>query len=298
MRFSAYISLAFAALASAKALKRQSVDGHLIEACYPGASEASNSGNFSSLDLTAPCNAVENLTYACTVGSLTRPNLDAQGDTIEFSNTTQRDCICSSQFWSVVQGCQDCLKAHGASAQVAGGSAGDGGDDAGILLSPSDLASASASYCAASSTPTADLFAFLESLGPSPVPDSSSLSTTVSASDSSATSSTFSDPLGETATAVSLYYTPAVTGTAIVSVPEDGITPTTSGQSFSQSLVTDSAGVIVAAIATTTTATTETSTTPSDTTASATTPISEALVTWIPQPLIGVVALAGAVALL
>lgn len=105
------------------------------------------------------------------------------------SNSTQRLCVCQSQFWSLLNGCLACYVAHGAGPNNGLGS-----------VSKSSLSSLSSAYCAASATPSQGLFEVVYSLAPT------------NAVAPSATSS-YSDPMGSK-TEVSYYYTPSVTGTA------------------------------------------------------------------------------------
>jgi len=185
---------------------------YLSDVCLP-----TNSTGYP--DFNAPCNAMIAIQYQCTYGaaaglelinelfgsavapntnSSCPPDLPAAQD-----NSTQRACVCSSQFFNQVTGCVDCQVGHGDSSVKA--------------ISPSYISSVSAAYCAASSTPTAGLGDYLAGL----------IAPTGS---SSAASSSFTDPIGNK-TAVSYYYTAPVTGTAGYLVPSStGGASTSNGQ--------------------------------------------------------------------
>ena len=154
-------------------------------------------------DLSFPCNAVELITFECMFGPVDglraykkwntansvqhmKPKLVGQ------SPNLQRICACESQFFDQIKGCGACALAHGATAE-------------GGFTKPEDIASASSSYCAVSATPTTDLLNYMLHWG------------AYNLSSSSSSSSTYSDPLGSS-TAVSLYFTPAVTGAAALQV--------------------------------------------------------------------------------
>jgi len=165
-------------------------------------------------DLNAPCNQALAIELECVYGPVlglevffsqyvttTSPSgFQSTGDSdlptdLMQSNATQRDCMCSSQFWSALNACSTCRTAHG--------DVLDAGLDASQDVPADLLASLSSTYCAASSTPTLYLGDFFYSWGTAHQP--STLQTSIPA--------TFSDPLGVNKTAVSLYYTPSVTGT-------------------------------------------------------------------------------------
>ncbi|KAF2162151.1 hypothetical protein M409DRAFT_27534 [Zasmidium cellare ATCC 36951] len=182
------------------------------------AEEACNPSNSSGLpDFNAPCNAVIAIEYQCIYGpdyltaaqssgpynrlrrrqssSSDDDSDDSDDDSLpEQNNSTQRTCICESQFFAQVQGCANCYSAHGSPQGI-----DDGLSDA------SALASLSSAYCAASATPTLGLADYLFDWA-----DSYNASHPATAT---ATASTMSDAIGNR-TDVSLYFTPSVTGTA------------------------------------------------------------------------------------
>ncbi|KAK5691738.1 hypothetical protein LTR17_025598 [Elasticomyces elasticus] len=200
-----FLTLGLAAASSASSLKRQLQCGgdpfsddceqhesdYLQQVCMP-----INATGYP--DTNAPCIQVQAITYECIYGPAGLQSLlgndssstYSEEDTPVLSNNTQRECVCQSQFFNILQGCNDCYNAHGAS-----------GDDS-VLgdIAPSFFASASSSYCAVTNTPT---LGFAEVLY--------NFATETPAS--TATPSSFSDPIGNQ-TAVSYYYTPSLTGSA------------------------------------------------------------------------------------
>jgi hypothetical protein len=201
-------------------------------------------------DFNAPCNAVSAIELECIYGAsgLATWLAELQGSTDSsygiddstpmLSNTTQRDCICQSQIFNGMTGCTDCYLKHGMSqADYA---------NEGPAFEPSLISSFSSSYCAATNTPTLGFQDVAYNIA------STFLTATATDVSSSALTSTFTDPLGNN-TAVSLYFTPSVTGTAAYVVAEATVTPSngtvTSGSSTSESVATNSAGQIVATAA-------------------------------------------------
>ena len=168
---------------------------YLVSVCQPGFNSAD-------VDLNAPCNVHDNLGMACEYGQ--KINVGKTG--LEFpkgpmqSNSTQRLCICESQYFEAFHGCTDCIKAHGA------------GEVHGLAL-PSDIInSMSSAYCAATATPSLGLFDFQESFLAKP-----QFKSIFSLTSTAQTSEMFSDPLGNK-TDVSLYYTGAATGSAALDI--------------------------------------------------------------------------------
>ena len=152
------------------------------------------------VDLNAPCNRASYIGVECVFGS--KPNItnhgfeDPQGPMQ--SNHTQQLCICESQYFDSYLGCSSCLTKHG------------GSSHADLAMPLAVISSMSAAYCVASATPIGILdfqFSYLQK---------PQFSTFFGAA-SSATATTFSDPLANS-TAVSLYYTAAVTGSAALDV--------------------------------------------------------------------------------
>ncbi|KAK5118901.1 hypothetical protein LTR62_000112 [Meristemomyces frigidus] len=178
---------------------QQSQTNYLVSVCLPD-----NSTGFP--DLNAPCNQVSAITAQCVYGaaglgvftgdSSAYTSLDNEQDIPMLSNDTQRACVCESQFFSALQGCNDCYKAHGGSIDGSGPGTG--------ALDPVFLASASSSYCAVSNTPTVG---FADVLYGYATGNFASAMATEMAS----VTSVFSDPAGNQ-TAVSVYFTPSVTG--------------------------------------------------------------------------------------
>jgi len=188
-------------------------------------------------DLTVPCNAVLAIELECTYGSagldlLTNGSDDAYDDTPTLSNSTQRDCVCESLFFSQFEACADCHTAHGAS---------DAFEES-DYSSPSAVSSLSSSYCAVTNTPTLALSDVLFNLA------TATASSQSGAAASNATSS-FHDPIGNK-TAVSYYYTPSVTGNAVYIVAQatnnanSTISSSASGSSSSASLHTSNGQIV------------------------------------------------------
>lgn len=231
--------LALAAWASAQGTGGYYED-ELSQVCMP-----TNSSQLP--DLNAPCNAVAIIEVQCVYGpsalntlygqnakralnhlarrqDKTSPNpyngpadTGDDGNLPELSNSTQRDCTCQSQFFDQVSGCLDCYVAHGGSAE----------DDVGVT--PDQIKSISSSYCAASNTPTLGLAEYLYKIA-SQLPSSTG----------SASSSQTHDPLGNR-TAVSLYFTPSVTGSAAYIIADATNTAKTSTDKSGQIVPTMSA---------------------------------------------------------
>ncbi|EMC97957.1 hypothetical protein BAUCODRAFT_67483 [Baudoinia panamericana UAMH 10762] len=197
------ISAAFAASATASLLPRQGSSqqdpsDYLDYVCMP-----TNSSGYP--DFNAPCIAVQAITAECIYGAAGLSVIMASGsdngaeideDTPMLSNSTQRNCVCQSQFFNALSGCNNCYKAHGAPSGLDG------------YVDQSFIASASSSYCAVTNTPTAGLADVLYGYATGSV--ASSLQSVAS---TASQTSTFSDPLGNN-TAVSAYFTPSVTGSA------------------------------------------------------------------------------------
>ncbi|KAH9828179.1 hypothetical protein Tdes44962_MAKER02542 [Teratosphaeria destructans] len=233
-------------------------------------------------DLSAPCWQDYAITYECAYGSpglsaaLENANTDGYGisdDAVPLSNETQRDCVCSSQFFAAIEGCSECYKAHGASED----------DNPAYAAATSVLESFSSSYCAVTNTPTVGLADALYELV-----TASALTASV---ETAAETSTFSDPIGNS-TAVSLYWTPSVTGSAAWYVAE--ATETAGSETAS---VRTSAGQIVATAAGATGTSGAASSAAGSSKASASSSSSAAGAQQTAS-VVGVVALAGIVALL
>lgn len=221
MQYLALLSLS--ALASASLLKRQvqcadpnseacsdRQEMYLAEVCTP-----SNASGYPDFD--APCNAVQRITAACMYGAaglglLTGGTSDStatgEEDPPELSNSTQRTCICESQFFDQTNGCEDCYKGHGF---------GQDGD----VTGPDVFSSLSSQYCAVTYTPTVGIADFLDAYA-------ATAQSTQSTAASNSTGFTLSDPIGNK-TAVSYYFTPSVTGSAAYLVAEATDSASTSG---------------------------------------------------------------------
>lgn len=158
--------------------------------CWPEDSD----GNF---NLKAPCNIASYISNACAFGPNFNGNLSKfiPDDTPLQSNQTQRLCICESQYFNAMQGCIDCYGAHGAANQY---------------YPPKYFSSLSSDYCAATATPSLGFGMFQVKFNSKPAVLS------MFTSNLKATQS-FSDPLAGS-TAISLYYTPSVTGSAALNV--------------------------------------------------------------------------------
>ncbi|KAK3680300.1 hypothetical protein LTR78_000678 [Recurvomyces mirabilis] len=228
------ITLALATSSSANFLKRQadcsdpnsyqcqiSQAQYLVGVCQP-------TNDTGSPDLTAPCNQVSAITAQCVYGAdglaafngdpTSYDNSNSDADVPMLSNGTQRDCVCSSQFFNVLGGCSDCYKAHGV-----------GEDPTSGYVDPAFISSASSSYCAVTNTPTVGFAEVLYAYVTGDV--GSSLASVAS---TASVTSTFSDPIGNN-TAVSLYYTPSITGSSAWVVAQATETPSNSTMSSGSS---------------------------------------------------------------
>jgi hypothetical protein len=209
MKYSTALTMASAAAVAAQCPIRgcDSVYDELTDVCLP-----LTSGGLP--DFNAPCNGMLAIQYQCAFGpaaglSLVNQIFSANSSDsdlnvpTEQSNSTQRDCICSSQFFNAVNGCLACQKGHG--------------DLSARDVTPSYISSVSSAYCAATFTPTAGLADYLAG-----IPEPTSTNT--------AATSAFSDPIGNK-TAVSLYYNAPVTGTSVYLIPTStGAVKTSGGQ--------------------------------------------------------------------
>lgn len=161
---------------------------HLDNVCY--------TAHDNDRDMTLPCNQIMVIQAECMYGP-------EQGKAArnEFQRTSpeeptmlpfeaQRVCICQSQHTDIMKGCSDCNKAHG----------GLEGED---WISNSKIQEFMDKYCDVGYTPTDSYSDFIfKEIGEEEDMDSTSTAAT-----------TYSDPVG-TSTDVSLYFTPAVTGSS------------------------------------------------------------------------------------
>ena len=189
------------------------------------------------VDLNAPCNVLDLLNIECIYG-LQHLDLGKDYDFsspknehfIEQHTASQRLCACESQFWDSLQGCAACYREHGGGMEYTAPS--------------SYISSMSSAYCAATATPTLGLIDFEESWY-----TISAFSSILSSATAEAKTSTFSDPIGNK-TAVSLYYTPEVTGTAALHVGlKANSTPTSTNVVNGQIVPTAAAHRFEAAVA-------------------------------------------------
>ncbi|KAK5115805.1 hypothetical protein LTR85_009399 [Meristemomyces frigidus] len=162
-------------------------------------------------DFNAPCVAAQAITAECIYGAAGLSELTGgsgndptQEEPAMLSNSTQRDCICESQFFAETLACEDCYEAHGAT-------------DEGYVAA-SVISSISSQYCAVTNTPTLGLADVLYSYA----------TATSQSSSASADTSSFLDPIGNK-TAVSYYFTPSVTGSAAYIVAQATESASTSG---------------------------------------------------------------------
>jgi hypothetical protein len=230
----ATILTVLAAASGASSLKRQVRGCTTVDDCdsevaayLDSMCSATNATGYPDRDV--PCNQVEVISLECMWGANgladwngeNNVDHDPTSNSAMFSNATQRDCVCQSDYFQLITACNNCYMAHGGPAPVA-----------------IDVASASSSYCAITNSPTLRLGDWLDSL-------------TSQFSSSSINFNTFSDPIGNN-TAVSKYYTPSITGSAAWIVAEATVTPSsgeaTASASYSTSLAT-SGGQIVATAA-------------------------------------------------
>lgn len=173
---------------------RECENKYLQNICAPGLSNADT-------NLKAPCNIHAYIGLECTYGQ--KINVNKNGLEIPTgktkSNSTQRLCICESEYFNAALGCVACFQAHG------------GAQDEPVPSSV--INSLSSAYCAATATPSLGIFDYQQVYLDKP-----QFSSLLSSSSGTATS-TFSDPIGNK-TDVSLYWTAPVTGTAILDIGE------------------------------------------------------------------------------
>ncbi|KAK5131993.1 hypothetical protein LTR08_000413 [Meristemomyces frigidus] len=184
-------------------------------------------------DFNAPCNAVEVLTAECVYGTADldsiNSSLESGEDLSMLSNATQRICVCESQFFDQLQGCEACYTGHGFGEY--------------IDITPSAISSLSAQYCAVTNTPTLGLAYVLFGIA-------TDYQSGVLTKSSTSTVSTFSDPIGNK-TDASYYFTPSVTGSAAYIVPAQttssasGSGSTTGSESAVSTSLSTSGGQIV-----------------------------------------------------
>ncbi|KAK3618015.1 hypothetical protein LTR56_024925 [Elasticomyces elasticus] len=238
------LTLGLAAASSASSMKRQlqcstdptSDDCQMQEADY--IQHVCNPANATGYpDFNAPCNQIQAITLQCMYGPAGLSALqgdvsdasygsDDEDNSVETqSNSTQQECICQSQWFNIAAGCNDCYNAHGAS----------GGDNIVGDLAPSLFASLSSSYCAVTNTPTMGFDEVLYGLA------TGSVASSLASVASTASPSTFSDPIGNQ-TAVSYYYTPSITGSAAWVLAQATSSATSAGGSESGSETASSSG--------------------------------------------------------
>lgn len=196
---------------SAACIKQK--NDYIQSVCAP--TNASGSPN-----LDAPCNVINAISYQCIFGAAGLKAVMAgnQGSFHTppsshpaFSNVSQQACVCQSQFFDQAEGCAACRKAHGATDWVSG------------YFPPELIQDFSSSYCAIATNAPSIGFAL------------ASFSAFASwAANQTQSQTPFSDPIGSS-TAVSLYYTPKITGSAawvlaegVETVGEDASTDTAS----------------------------------------------------------------------
>lgn len=199
---------------------------HLNEMCFPD--DASGVP-----DLAFPCNVWNLILYECMYGVEQGEDFFRRGTDSNLnlqSNETQRICGCQSQFFEYWSGCKACWSAHGGPEYEGPGSKCE-----------QDVEQISSSYCAATNTPSIGLYEAVSV-------DQGVCTVTKTASDTLAGS-----------TAVSLYYTPAITGPAATQVED----VTNNAGSTTISVVTSDGQIVATAgqgSATTSTSTSSSST--------------------------------------
>ncbi len=181
---------------------------HLGSICEPGADNEAF--------LSFPCNQKALIWLQCYYGrtfhqvwnTTTNEYISEQGWTSQ-SPEKQRLCTCESEYFETLTGCSACYEAHGSNAALFQGQDG--------------IKSMSSSYCAATSTPTVGIQGMVESWY-----NRSQVTSAFKSAVAEAITSTYSDPLSGS-TAVSLYFTPRLTGSAVFNIAgvTQGATPTT-----------------------------------------------------------------------
>ena len=163
-------------------------------------------------NLSYPCNAAHLLAAECIYGpdhdGLSVTHSHITNSTTEhmhrpLSGEYQRACVCQSDLFDLLQGCGNCKAAHGGGAVP--------------LAYPGEkcFARVSSAYCRPSNNPTLNFSSFFQewTVGENELPR---LKSRLAA----ASTSSFTDPIGKTATAVSLYYKASVIGSKEWQVPD------------------------------------------------------------------------------
>jgi hypothetical protein len=229
--------LIFAAVASAALRARQTLGNiggplvidYVISICRPLHPNGT-------ADLNAPCNQADLIAQQCIYGAPALAEITAVAtaqsgnypiggddpETPTFSNATQRDCVCGSRWFQAQVACGDCQTAHG--------EFGDTNTSNAVLVSYES--SFSASYCASTNMPS---LGFVDVLIAKATGELASATTTVTQT------SLYTDPVGNN-TALSLYYTPSVTGSAAYIVPQGTETPSNNSITSSSGTSSGSSG--------------------------------------------------------
>jgi hypothetical protein len=179
-------------------------------------------------DMNLPCNQIVSIQYQCLGGpklgdSWRNQSFDNNDDSEEteiLPNEAQRVCICQSQHNDLIKGCAECFRVHS-------------GISPENSLTDDQIHEVMDKYCDANTPATesyADVVSQLLFMGPN----------WGEISNSSADSTTYSDPVGS-ATDVSLYFTASVTGSAAY-IP--GL-PTGSPSNMTYTTSSTSGGLIV-----------------------------------------------------
>jgi hypothetical protein len=179
-------------------------------------------------DMNLPCNQIVSIQYQCLGGpklgdSWRNQSFDNNDDSEEteiLPNEAQRVCICQSQHNDLIKGCAECFRVHSGIAPE-------------NSLTDDQIHEVMDKYCDANTPATesyADVVSQLLFMGPN----------WGEISNSSADSTTYSDPVGS-ATDVSLYFTASVTGSAAY-IP--GL-PTGSPSNMTYTTSSTSGGLIV-----------------------------------------------------
>ncbi|KAK3069446.1 hypothetical protein LTR53_012205 [Teratosphaeriaceae sp. CCFEE 6253] len=190
-------------------------------------------------DFNAPCVQTQLITIECMYGAAGLNSFlgtdsisatDDSEDTPTLSNSTQRDCVCESQYFAALTGCDDCYRAHGSLQGV------DGAD----YINAGYIASISSSYCAVTNTPTVGLADMLYGIA------TGSLASSV-------------DSVASTASAITgsaAWVVVQATSSAGANSTSDGsASESGSASSSSESLATSNGQIVATAGATTTTGT-------------------------------------------
>lgn len=183
------------------------LDEYGFQVCHPEYGRDDSRGDS---DLNAPCPAMDYVWTECTYGSVfaAKEHDPYVSDLSYPPENTEREkqiCICQSQFFDLWAGCDECYTAHGLDQAY-------GDED---VIPKTELSSFKSSYCQATMTAPPEVYSAWEAVVTSLNPPTTTITNYGETSSGQSIASTYSlsDPIGNK-TDASLYFTPAVSGSA------------------------------------------------------------------------------------